>query len=315
MSKPPPEPLFTFRGTMSPIHCLIVVIKGDNEILYAGTSEGYVHVWDLKTKRQLTRHNVGNEACICILYNNFSFVTQQKADSIKFWIEENNSWKLVKVIRNEYCGFCNLSLLDDFIFLPDNDGRVIIYDFIKNKEIHLEEKKTFGQLMCSKSIKSLGCILLVYETGDIQICNKKMEVLSSSKFSSDCPMAVDVCEATKEGVLGTSSETFFKFTIDEKLFSIEKVKEGNLTNAGIGCISINEEGTLCALGCWDGRIRYYSMKKLKLLAVLIHHTECIQCITFVNKELSFCGNGLVAAGGKDTRISLWNLYTSKTNKV
>lgn len=48
MPDPPPEPLYSFRGNMSSIHCILPFISELNELLYAGTNAGKVHVWDLK---------------------------------------------------------------------------------------------------------------------------------------------------------------------------------------------------------------------------------------------------------------------------
>ena len=57
------------------------------------------------------------------------------------------------------------------------------------------------------------------------------------------------------------------------------------------------------------RIRIYSWKTLKPLAYLSYHTQTINTVDF-SEDL--CDHGqLLAAGGKDSRISLWSLYNEK----
>ena len=57
------------------------------------------------------------------------------------------------------------------------------------------------------------------------------------------------------------------------------------------------------------RIRIYSWKTLKPLAYLSYHTQTINTVDF---SIDLCDHGqLLAAGGKDSRISLWSLYNEK----
>lgn len=41
---PPPEPKFVLRDGMGPVSCIDF---GLDEIMYAGTQDGWIHVWDL----------------------------------------------------------------------------------------------------------------------------------------------------------------------------------------------------------------------------------------------------------------------------
>ena len=44
----PPDPLYTFKGNMGPIHCLLYTAVGNKELLYASTQTGSVHIWNLQ---------------------------------------------------------------------------------------------------------------------------------------------------------------------------------------------------------------------------------------------------------------------------
>lgn len=86
-------------------------------------------------------------------------------------------------------------------------------------------------------------------------------------------------------------------------------KEIELKNPGIASVKIRKDRKILGTGGWDGRIRIYSWKTLKPLAYLSYHTQTINTVDF-SEDL--CDHGqLLAAGGKDSRISLWSLYNEK----
>ena len=57
------------------------------------------------------------------------------------------------------------------------------------------------------------------------------------------------------------------------------------------------------------RLRIYNWKKLTPLAYLDYHTDTVNAVDF-SDDLPEYGQ-LLAAGGKDARISLWSLYNEK----
>lgn len=57
------------------------------------------------------------------------------------------------------------------------------------------------------------------------------------------------------------------------------------------------------------RLRIYNRRKLTPLAYLSYHTDTVNALDFSD---NFSSHGqLLAAGGKDARISLWSLYNDK----
>ena len=61
------------------------------------------------------------------------------------------------------------------------------------------------------------------------------------------------------------------------------------------------------------RLRIYNWKKLTPLAYLDYHTDTVNAVDF-SDDLPEYGQ-LLAAGGKDARISLWSLYKEKRQAV
>jgi len=121
-------------------------------------------------------------------------------------------------------------------------------------------------------------------------------------------------------------------------------KINNTKHAGQQSLSVRSDGRLFACGGWDSRVRIYSAKTLKEVAVLKWHKEGVYAVAFArllegtalesNAEVGATGNmegkmakketGLsklqrqreekmqvkhwVAAGAKDGKISLWELF-------
>ncbi|KAG2140054.1 WD40-repeat-containing domain protein [Suillus clintonianus] len=104
---------------------------------------------------------------------------------------------------------------------------------------------------------------------------------------------------------------------------------------GNGAISIRGDGRVCAIGGWDGKVRLYSTKTLKLLGTLVHHKQGCQAVTFASRidphfdNASLCGDlreedtsgyedemsveekharvRWLIAGSADMKVSIWAL--------
>lgn len=82
-----------------------------------------------------------------------------------------------------------------------------------------------------------------------------------------------------------------------------------IKNPGINCIRIRSDQKVFATGGWDGRIRIFSWKSLRPLAVLTEHkTGGIMDIAYSNSKISMWNAPIMAAAGMDGQISLWDLY-------
>ena len=65
-----------------------------------------------------------------------------------------------------------------------------------------------------------------------------------------------------------------------------------------------------AVGCWDNTVRLFSLKresKLKALGALKFHTDSVDCVEFSWRNEAKI---LLAAGGKDGKVSIWDIYNS-----
>ena len=126
----------------------------------------------------------------------------------------------------------------------------------------------------------------------------------------------------------------FKRTVDNC------VKQVTTRHAGQQLIRVRSDGRIVATAGWDGRIRVYSAQKLNQLAVLIWHKQGCYALDFASvtpdvisaegenleqediiplsrsntlrpvdrREIEAQSTHWLAAGSKDGKISLWDIY-------
>lgn len=151
-------------------------------------------------------------------------------------------------------------------------------------------------------------IFVMYESGLLVLWKRQFGKISHLKMTSDCPMALDF-DGDSRGIIGTSGNKLTEFYVTDS-FNLTKGKDIPITNPGVSCVQIRPDKLIFVAGCWDGRIRFFSMKTLKLLAVLDQHQGPIQDVIFSKKPVrSWKCNWLCAAGGLDKKITLWNLFS------
>ncbi|KAF8656270.1 hypothetical protein AX16_002706 [Volvariella volvacea WC 439] len=109
---------------------------------------------------------------------------------------------------------------------------------------------------------------------------------------------------------------------------------------GNGCIAIRDDGKVCAIGGWDGKIRLYSTKNFKPLGTLSYHKQALQALEFAHSPEAHSPEGTsgrdeqvtdlvdeedddeeygeadrekrarwLIAGSKDNRITIWSLIS------
>ncbi|KAI1797265.1 WD-40 repeat-containing protein [Ganoderma leucocontextum] len=102
---------------------------------------------------------------------------------------------------------------------------------------------------------------------------------------------------------------------------------------GNGSVSIRDDGRVCAVGGWDGRVRLYSTKTLKSLGSLVYHKKNCQSVAFARSQSEARSPGAamdteggeeededdickaekeerarwLVSGGQDSRVVVWSL--------
>uniref|UniRef100_A0A8D8Q770 Guanine nucleotide-binding protein subunit beta-like protein 1 n=1 Tax=Cacopsylla melanoneura TaxID=428564 RepID=A0A8D8Q770_9HEMI len=118
---PPPAPIFTFKGFMSSVHCILV----DEDILFAGTQEGKVHLWNLKSFREVFTLSVSTQPILSLHkeIKKCNILIQDKELTVSIWnynVEEgsnNVSLKQIHCLKRSEpkLSFCKCVLFTSYL--------------------------------------------------------------------------------------------------------------------------------------------------------------------------------------------------------
>ncbi|KAI0370398.1 WD-40 repeat-containing protein [Pilatotrama ljubarskyi] len=102
---------------------------------------------------------------------------------------------------------------------------------------------------------------------------------------------------------------------------------------GNASVAIKDDGRICAVGGWDGKVRLYSTRTFKPLGTLTYHKKNCQCVAFTRSQPQAPASATLAAGaggeeddeddmterekaertrwlvsgGQDSRVAIWSL--------
>ena len=149
----------------------------------------------------------------------------------------------------------------------------------------------------------IGCVVIFsLESTEVVGC------LSLQKDKSvACPLT---CIALRPDfsqiAVGSAEDTLSLLNVysNESGVDLEVLKAVKLTNPGVSCVAFRpDDGRLLVSAGWDSRLRYFSTKSLKPLAVLTCHTSTVVALRFLGKRLfSAC---------KEGKIACWDLYDNQ----
>lgn len=113
-------------------------------------------------------------------------------------------------------------------------------------------------------------------------------------------------------VIHPSTQSFYTTAADANLvnhpiaIATQPLKSAATKHAGQTSLAIREDGRIFVAAGWDGVGRVYSGQTLRQVAVLKWHVEGLQAAEFSGPLLN--GNRLIVLGGKDGKISFWNVF-------
>lgn len=214
-------------------------------------------------------------------------------------------------------------------------------------KLQSDKNSNAGMVMSTRIFydSAINRLMLVmgYEDGQIAVYARKnqnvmpvwiWERLASSKPHTQPVLSLDVSPDHTFILTSSADATLAKFTMpDGVLGPIDPHKTNKTKHAGQQDLSIRSDGRVFATAGWDKNIRVFSAKTLKELAVLQWHQEGCYAIAFAdvdpsttNTETSqaVVSNAMekfkrdrdekihnthwLAAGSKDGKISLWDVY-------
>lgn len=241
-----------------------------------------------------------NDNCIKIF-------VQVKAGYIKIFSFNDNEFKTDSTIPCGTYTFCRMATLrcdlGTLISYPSVEVENAVNVLIEGKSYLVKNftVQSAGMCLFTKLYSVEDEIILVcgYESGKLVISKwfyppfeKHVILFEERLFEESCTDA----ELFNETIVAVSAGKSVKI-----IRNYETRTSIDIPFPGCNAVAIRSDGKLFVTGGWDGKLRYFSLKTGKLLAIIDHHFDAISSITFTS-------NSLLAASSDGT-ISLWTLYT------
>lgn len=240
--------------------------------------------------------------------------TQEKGECVKIWKLSESNYNVDQTITSDYCGFCRclVSELNNLLFVPKKDSQIDVYT-LDGKEImtlSVSKDSSVGEVMCFKhlEISNNQYLLAAYESGDMLMWDLKTQKSISSLKLREFPMTLDYDLILGRGIYGNSSESIQVFSISKSDMKISLKCEIIMKNPGVNVLKIRNDKKVFVSGGWDGRLRVYSWKSLRPLAVLTEHKAALQDVCYSDVPIALWDSPIMAAGGLDSTITLWDIY-------
>lgn len=307
----PPDPLFCLKSNMGHVHNICFISNETTTThLLAATEEGFVYLWDLKTNRVKSKQKLGT-AIQTIHYFDSHLITQEKSGLVQLW-DINHEANYIAVKKYECSGgYCRSIIVNNILILPHTDSALVGIDkkTLQKNFTFIPEQTKLGYVMCLEAVRIANNehVLAGYETGDVVLWDFVTKTQRSNTRLKEYITSITFDSVIGRGVCGNSSNTLQFFTID-KNYAIKLKCEVSVTNDGCNIVQLRSDRRLLACGGWDGRIRLFSWKSLRILVVLNQHHKAITDVKFSPSIVPDWNSRVMAVTSGDGSISLWSLY-------
>ncbi|XP_030375458.1 guanine nucleotide-binding protein subunit beta-like protein 1 [Scaptodrosophila lebanonensis] len=319
----PPDPVFSLRcPEMGAVYSLCF---HENERLLAGTLKGNVFLWDLQTNRCGLHFEVSKEAVTNLHHTPDRLVTQEKGGTVTMWSMTNTCYVRERSIPGNHLGYCRTALHtnpnntnEQLLFYPCGEstiGVLHVTDPAAPTQMLVPDDPQLpklGTVTCFKPFECASQLFLLagYESGHFLTWDLSSGVIVDVMADlAPEPMTVDYDPVTNRGIVGTASDKLTAISYQRQSMQLQRGPELSIKNAGVNIVRIRGDQKVFTSGGWDGRIRIFSWKSLRPLAVLTQHKQgAVMDIAYSPQEVSMWRAPIMAAAGMDGQISLWDLY-------
>lgn len=286
-------------------------------LLFSGCQSGLVHVWSLQTRRAvatLDGHGGQSVTWLQMLPQSPQLLSQGRDLRLCLWDLAEGRNAVVDAVCLESVGFCRSSILAEgqarwLLAVPGKGSDEVQILEMPSKTsvctLKPEADAKPGMPMCLRlwQAQSSPRLLLLagYEDGSValwDVCGRK--VCSRVSCHEEPVMGLDFDSQKARGVSGSAGKALAVWSLDGQQ-ALQACSSHRLTNPGISDVAIRPDLKILATAGWDHRVRVFHWRTMKPLAVLDFHSASVHCVAFAT-------DGLLAAGSKDQRISIWSLY-------
>ncbi|KAK3812940.1 MAG: WD40-repeat-containing domain protein [Benniella sp.] len=109
---------------------------------------------------------------------------------------------------------------------------------------------------------------------------RKMDALWSIKCHRQPVLALDISSDLSFAVSTGTDNILAKYDLFSQVQGVPEVTKVALKSNGITGTKIRKDDKIIGMAGWDGRVRIYSSKTMKPLAVLKYHRERLDCLDF-----------------------------------
>ncbi|XP_075168940.1 guanine nucleotide-binding protein subunit beta-like protein 1 [Haematobia irritans] len=316
----PPDPVFTLRcPEMGPVNSLCF---HQNERLLAGTTKGNIFLWDLHSNRSKLHFEIGQDPITALHHTDDMLISQEKGGQITLWSMTNSGYKREVVVPGSYVGYCrsvlygNSSTDDHLLFYPCDENSIgVLHTSDPENSAQMlipneHQLPKMGTLNCFKPFEHASQLFCLagYESGHFVTWDLSSGMAVDVAQVDADPMAVDYDPLTNRGIIGGPSDKVTTFSYQRQSMRFQRSSDISLKNSGLNCLRIRNDQKVFCSGGWDGRVRIFSWKSLRPLAVLTEHKSAIMDIAYSTGPVLQWKAPIMAVAGMDGQISLWNLY-------
>lgn len=236
---------------------------------------------------------------------------------MKFWSLTNSGYVEAQVIETSHHAFCKIHFCHErnLIAIPYEDNSIGImdaknYNLVQKVTPNPDDKLGMISLLKIISINGVGHLLSAYESGDLRLhdLTNLDKVVSSLKIEY-MVTSLDFDQSTDRIVCGGIGNKINTFYVGRRSLGIKNDKEVVVKNDGIEVVQIRGDKKIFVSGGSDSKVRIFSWKSLRPLAVLTEHkTGGISDIKFSEGKVSLWNAPIMAVSGRDGSISLWDIY-------
>ncbi|XP_019482477.1 PREDICTED: guanine nucleotide-binding protein subunit beta-like protein 1 [Hipposideros armiger] len=317
---PPPDPQFVLRGTQSAVHALHFYGGAQGQgrpLLLSGSLSGLVHIWSLQTRRAVTILDGHRGQCVTWLQTlpqGHQLLSQGRDLKLCLWDLAEGRNTVMDSVHLESVGFCRGSVLAGgqqhwTLAVPGRGSDEVQILEMPSKTsvctLKPEADAKPGMPMCLELWQADSSprplLLAGYEDGSVVLWDvSERKVCSRIACHTEPVIGLDFDSQKARGVSGSAEKALAVWSLDEQQ-ALQVCGTHKLTNPGISDVKIRPDHKILATAGWDHRVRVFHWRTMKPLAVLAFHSAAVHCV-------AFAADGLLAAGSKDQRISVWSLY-------
>ncbi|KDQ19260.1 hypothetical protein BOTBODRAFT_27843 [Botryobasidium botryosum FD-172 SS1] len=158
----------------------------------------------------------------------------------------------------------------------------------------------------------------------------------SAKLHQESVMGLSVSRDAQLAITVSADHILGKYNLSETQASStstnpERFVQHRTKHPGNAAVTMRDDGRVCAVAGWDGKIRLYSTKTFKPLGILVFHKETCQAVIFARAYIPLAegksdpdeemteeekvrrGRWLIS-GEKNGRVAIWELGTFGRDK-